>query len=91
MTEKETMELSHRLLLEEREKMRLSGVKDVESFDEQAVLLLTTRGALKIEGENLHIEGLQLETGDLTLSGKVNNFTYSDRGPRRSLLGKIFR
>ncbi len=91
MTEKEFLELSHRLLLEEREKMRLSGVKEVESFDEQSVMLLTTCGALKIEGCDLHIESLQLETGDMVLNGKVNNFTYSERGPRRSLLGKIFR
>lgn len=71
--------------------MQISGVTDVESFDEQTVKLVTTCGTLTIGGDALHISQLQLETGDLRLSGRVDTLVYTVHEPRRSLLGRIFR
>ncbi len=83
--------IPHRLTLDERERMTVGGVTDVESFDEQTIQLLTTGGALTISGRDLHIEQLQLETGDLRLSGRVQSLNYTDQQPRRSFIGRLFR
>lgn len=83
--------IPHRLALDDRERMTVGGVTEVESFDEQTVQLLTTCGALTVSGRGLHIEQLQLETGDLQLSGRVDSLQYTDQQPRRSLLGRLFR
>ncbi len=86
-----TEQLPHQLKLDDRERMTVSGVTDVESFDEQTVQLLTTCGALTVSGRELHIEQLQLETGELRLSGRVDSLIYTDRQPHRSFFGRLFR
>lgn len=91
MTEQNKERMPHCLTLEDRSKMKLCGVVEVESFDEEAVQLQTECGALTVLGTGMHIEALQLETGDLILSGKVNSFTYNDRSSNRGFLGKLFR
>jgi sporulation protein YabP len=91
MVEQSRERMPHCVIIEDRSKMKLSGVLEVESFDEETVHLQTECGALVIQGTNMHIEGLQLETGDLVLTGKLNSFTYSDRSSNRSFLGKLFR
>ena len=50
----------HSILLEEREKLRVTGVSDVQSFDEEQVLLETGKGMLIVRGQGLHVEKLQL-------------------------------
>lgn len=76
-------ELSHRIILEEREQLTVSGVEEVESFDESTILLITAQGALEIQGEGLHIEKLSLDGGDLRVEGRVNALLYeSDEGHR---------
>lgn len=91
MDEKKPVELPHSLRLDDRAKMTVGGVTDVESFDEETVRLSTTRGALIVSGAGLHIEQLQLETGDLRMSGRVDALTYTEREAHRSLFGKLFR
>ena len=59
--------LHHRLELDGRERLTVSGVEDVDSFDEQTVVAYTAVGELMIKGEGLHINKLSLETGELTL------------------------
>lgn len=83
--------MPHQLIVNDREKMTVSGVTDVESFDEENIQLVTTRGALTVSGAGLHIEQLQLETGDMRLSGRVDSLTYTERQPHRNLFGRLFR
>ena len=86
-------DLGHRIVLEEREQLTISGVEEVESFDEGSILLTTRRGGLEIQGEGLHIEKLSLDGGDLKVEGLVTSLTYdmdaAERGggPLRRLLG----
>ena len=76
-------ERSHHIILEEREQLVVSGVEEVESFDENTILLTTVQGGLEIQGEGLHIEKLSLDGGDLKVEGRVNALLYeSDRGGR---------
>ncbi|NBI65812.1 sporulation protein YabP [Pseudoflavonifractor sp. 60] len=75
--------MSHHIILEEREQLVVSGVEEVESFDENTILLTTAQGGLEIQGEGLHIEKLSLDGGDLKVEGRVNALLYeSDQGGR---------
>ncbi len=69
----------HNLILEDRCKLSLSGVTDVESFDDTEVSLYTTQGELVIRGKNLHVDEVSLETGDLEMSGEVKSMIYGDK------------
>jgi len=69
-------DLGHRIVLEDREQLTISGVEEVESFDEGSILLTTRRGGLEIQGEGLHIEKLSLDGGDLKVEGLVTSLTY---------------
>ena len=83
-------ETGHRVLLEEREQLVISGVEEVESFDENTIFLTTAQGPLEIQGEGLHIEKLSLDGGDLKVEGRVNALVYGEenrsRGGLRSRL-----
>ena len=83
-------ELSHRVILEEREQLIISGVEEVESFDESAIYLTTGQGALEIQGEGLHIEKLSLDGGDLKVEGRVNALLYGEENrPRGGLFARL--
>ena len=83
--------LSHHVALEEREQLVISGVEEVESFDESAIYLTTAQGGLEIQGEGLHIEQLSLDGGDLKVEGRVNALIYDTDGRERGgWLGRLF-
>ncbi len=71
-------EISQNIILENRKKLSVSGVEDVDSFDEQSVVLFTQAGMLTIRGEGLHINKLSVETGDVIIDGDITSMTYSD-------------
>ena len=79
----------HSLTLENREKMQIRGVADVTGFDDTLVLLRTSLGQLSIRGEGLHVERIDLESGELELRGQIRELQYDDR-PNGSLWSKLF-
>ncbi len=83
----------HGVMLDQRERLSINGVKEIINFDENAVNLKTVCGDLSIEGENIHINVLDIEKGELEMHGKINGLNYFDSGDgeKRSLLSKIFR
>ena len=68
-------EAAHHVILEEREQLAVSGVEEVESFDENTIVMYTSRGTLIVRGENLHIEKLSLDGGDLKVEGDIDSLT----------------
>ena len=80
----------HKLSLENRSRMRLSGVEDVTGFDESLVLLSTSMGELTIRGQELHIEKIDLEQGQLELQGKIQELSYEDNARTGSLWSRLF-
>lgn len=81
----------HRLQLEGREKLTVSGVEDVERFDENCIVMSTCVGTLVISGEDLHIGKLSLDGGELHVTGNIDGVNYEEReSPRGSLLGRLF-
>ena len=84
-------EAAHHILLEGREQLTVSGVEEVESFDENAIIMLTSRGTLVVRGEELHIEKLSLDGGDLRVEGSIDSLTYEDGGRERGgLFSRLF-
>ena len=86
--------LMQNLVLENREKLSISGVNDVLSFDDQIVILETGLGLLTIKGENLRINKLSLDSEEVIIEGEINNLSYSEKEMERknsSILGKIFK
>ena len=84
-------EMSHHIILEEREQLVVSGVEEVESFDENTILLTTAQGGLEIQGEGLHIEKLSLDGGDLRVEGRVDALIDTSEGRERGgLLSRLF-
>ena len=82
----------HHVILEGRASLSVSGVEEVESFDENAIVMRTSLGTLVVRGEELHIEKLSLDGGDLRVAGMVDSLTYEDDGgPRAGFLARLFR
>jgi len=65
------------LILENRNKLSISGVKDVLSFDDQVVIMETELGLLTVKGDNLKINKLSIDTSEVIVEGEINNLGYS--------------
>lgn len=94
MDERRLSNLTHQLVLAERERLTLDGVTHVESFDEREIVVDTELGGLIVEGQDLHIKELNLEKGNLLVSGYVRSIEYlgeslSKRG--KGFLARLFR
>lgn len=85
-------ELHHRLELEGRERLTVSGVEDVERFDESCIVMATCVGTLIVSGEELHIGKLSLDGGELHVDGHIDAVTYEESAQQRgaSLLSRLF-
>ncbi len=85
--------MNHNLILENRKKMTVSDVKDVDSFDEHAVVLFTQMGMLEVKGIDLHINKFNTESGELVLEGTVDSILYSAQEKRTpsSFVSKLFK
>lgn len=77
MEEKQVLS-SHKLVMQNRQSMSVTGVLDVIAFDLKEILLETSQGMLTIKGNDLHINRLSVEKGDLDVEGKVDALLYSD-------------
>ena len=78
------------LILENRRRLSVSGVAEVDSFDDSFVRLQTSMGCLTVRGEELKIESLSVETGDMLLSGKIGELIYEELPVRSGLLSRLF-
>ena len=87
-----TMPLSaHRLELTGRERLTVSGVEDVERFDETGIVMSTGAGMLVVTGENLHIGKLSLDGGELHVDGRIDSISYEEVGAERGgFLQRLF-
>ena len=84
----------HRLVMENREQIALTGVHKVQSFDTKEIVLETELGILSIKGEQLGIKLLNLEEGLVDLQGQVGALIYhrnTGGGNRRGFLNRVLR
>ncbi len=85
------MELAHNIIIEDRNKISITGVLSTTDFDETIVSLKTSKGNLIIKGENLFVEKLDLASNELTLTGLFYTLEYIDVKPNSSFFKKLFR
>lgn len=79
--------------MEGRSKVSISGVTDVDCFDENKVLIYTVMGELTIKGKHLQVDDFSVDTGEMSLNGDVWSLTYGDKDKRTTLswFAKLFR
>lgn len=85
--------IPHTLSLEHRKSLTLSGITDLDSFDDREIILYTTCGELTITGKDLHINDISIESGHMSVEGDIWSVCYGDRDKFSplSLLGRLFR
>lgn len=76
-SEDNKLQIPHNLIMQNRSKLSISGVEDVENFDDREVVMYTSRGKLTVRGSNLRIERLSVDDGDLTIEGAMDSLEYS--------------
>lgn len=85
----------HYVKLEQRENVFITGVNDVISFNEDMIVIDTQMGVLVIGGQNLHVNKLNLDDGELCIDGEINSLSYeNDNGfnkSKTSFFSKIFK
>lgn len=81
----------HSLMLDSRSTLVITGAEEVNGFNEETVSVRTSEGTLIIKGSGLHIDKLNLETGDVSVDGKINSMQYFGSDSRQSKLSRLFR
>lgn len=89
---KDKIALPHNLIMKDRNELSVTGVTDVDSFDETSIVAYTHCGELTINGNNLHISSLNVDSGELSVDGEISSLVYLDNKPKAtSFFGKVFR
>ena len=90
MAGEERVRHGQNLILEDRKRLTVSGVEEVDGFDDTHVRMRTVQGDLTVRGDGLHIELLSVDSGELLLSGEIGELSYEENIPRGGLLGRLF-
>ncbi len=87
----EEKRMQHSMQLEDRARLILTGVEDVESFDEQGMVIETALGAVLVGGSELRIQRYNVDSGELCIEGNIDELVYQDAtGTKKGLLGRLF-
>ncbi len=93
--EEKTSTRPHRLMMQNRSALSITGIRDVVSFDENQVILDTDMGLLTMKGKELHVSRLTLEKGEVDVDGSVDSLVYSSNEAYHksgeSLFSRLFR
>ena len=83
--------MPHQLTLKERSKLTMTGVSEVVSFDETAVVLHTALGTLVVQGEGLQLKTLTTDGGQVAVEGSISALAYEQTRGSGGWLGRLFR
>lgn len=83
--------VQHNIIMEGRSILTITGVNEINSFDLNNVVANTNMGELTIKGNNLHINNLNVDTGELNMEGEVVALFYNASKDKNSILSKIFK
>ncbi len=81
----------HNLIMENRERLSVSGVEDVDSFDDRQIIMQTSKGNLILRGSDLHIDKLSLDTGEISITGLISELGYEESAAHGSLWSRLFK
>ena len=87
----ERPDMPHELRLESRARLNVTGVREVESFDESAVVLHTAKGVLVIRGQSLHLQTLSIDGGQVAVDGTVDALVYEETQKQGGFFSRLFR
>lgn len=81
------------ILMEDRSRLSVSGVEDIDTFDESEFVAITSAGALIVKGADLHISKLNVDTGELVVDGEFDSFVFNNSygGKAGGMLARIFK
>lgn len=95
MEEKIKQKRSHKVHMEDRSRMEMTGISDVISFDLNKVILESDYGVITIKGANLHVNRLSVEKGELDIDGSIQALEYSEASSYakkgESLVSRLFK
>lgn len=75
------LQLPHKLTLQQRESLNMTGVTEVVSFDDSAIILKTHMGELCVQGDGLLLKTLSLEGGQVAVTGHITSLVYEEPRP----------
>lgn len=86
-------EAIHNIIIEGRKKLSVSGVTEVDRFDESIVILYTSMGELTVKGEELRVNDLSVKNGEMNIEGFISSVSYSEdtSDAPLSFIRKLFR
>lgn len=84
------IQLPHKLTLQDRKSLTMTGVTEVISFDEGAVILRTELGTLAVQGQNLQLKNLSTDGGQVAVEGKISALIYEEPRPAGSFWRRLF-
>lgn len=84
MVEEKKVFKSHSVILENRKTMTVSAVQYVDSFDESSVVMITSAGELVVNGTDLHINKLNIESGDVQIEGDLDSIEYAKTAAQKT-------
>lgn len=93
--DKDIVSTNHNISITARKTINITGVKKIESFDEQEFLMETNMGFLVIKGNELEIIKLDTYQGDVSIKGKVDSLNYLESSNKKnkeeSIFNKLFK
>lgn len=82
----------HNLILKDRKHLEISGIKQIDHFDEEEFLLESVQGWLEITGSELMLDKLDKERGEVMIKGNIESISYiSAKKTKESLISKMFK
>lgn len=93
MDERARGELQHKVIMTDRASLLVSGIEDIESFDDDTVVAYTVDGIMTVKGINFKINRLNVDIGELEIEGDIDSISYTDgrKGDKGGFWGKIFK
>lgn len=88
----ELVKMPHTVILESRKKVKITGVNDINSFDEENISLYTVEGEMEIKGEDLKVIKIDVAVGEVSIEGLISSIGYNDMEEMKSgFFAKLFR
>lgn len=89
--ERNDAQLPQKLTLDDRSRLGVSGVQDIESFDENTVVLHTCRGTLIVRGRELHLKQLSVDGGQVAVDGQVDALIFEEARKEGGFWARLLR
>lgn len=86
----ERLQLPHKLTLNERSNLTMTGVSEVVSFDDTTVILHTSLGTLVVQGQGLQLKQLSLDGGQVAVDGTISSLLYEQQRQNGGWMHRLF-